>query len=101
MALQLAVTYKGFDANYWRINEVTLDTRSNLAMIYVGLYKDQATRNTGLSNTLKVEKHQRSFASVDWTKDIRSEAYRLLKESSLDGNGDETNKFNSAVDILE
>ena len=110
MALKLQETVKGIQCEYWKIISNVEDFGKNQTKSILGLYINQAQRETGVGNFIKRE--IRVFDLVDAT---REQIYEKWKESKkiekrdedgnivFDGEGnpimEETNKFAEAEDV--
>jgi len=81
MALSKSTSYKGIDANYWKIHKLDSNTLYNQTVIRVALYKDKATRDASQDDYFRLD----SFAlnGVDFTRET---AYKALKAmTAFDG----------------
>jgi hypothetical protein len=74
MALLKTVTFKGFEANYWKILKTSEDIPSVKTSVKVGLYKDLASRQANIENTLLTK-----FYDLDGVDKIREDIYEELK----------------------
>ena len=79
MALKLATTEKGIAAEYWKIIQSNVDYRKNSTQCVLALYVDQAHREAGVNNWLRLEPFQ--FDGIDLT---REEMYNMIIESKLE-----------------
>ena len=76
MALKLATTEKGLDADYWKIIYQNTDYRTNSTQCVLALYLDKEHREAGIDNWLKLEPFQ--LDGIDLT---REQLYNTITES--------------------
>ena len=74
MALIKTVTFKGFDACYWKILKTNSDVLANKTSTKVGLYKDLAARQDNIENTLLTK-----YYDLDGIDKLREDIYTELK----------------------
>lgn len=90
MGLLKTTEHKGYDAEYWRITQIVIDTLNQTVSVSLSLYKDKATRDTNehaiiLNIGLELDTLLDAQPQVvDNVKNINlQEAYKKLKENEL------------------
>ena len=97
MALEKNYDYLGKVANYWKITKIIQDNVTNRTMVELRLYWDKDARVDEVKNYLPY-REVKEFNKVDLTTDA---AYTNVKASVKDKDGEETNYFVDAKDVLE
>lgn len=104
MGLVLSESYKGIDAEYWKITSQTENYITGDIYVVISLYKDKATRDITVENILKKEQHK-----VTGMDKARLDVYSLLKDDiptpGFDGDGNPIiiyvpSKFKNSVDLI-
>jgi len=54
MPLQFNKTFKGAICNHWEILNIKLDFKKNRSIVFIALYKDQATRDANIEDYVDV-----------------------------------------------
>lgn len=76
MALKLLITYKGIEADYWKIYKIESDILGDLTIARLSLYKDAATRQEDIENVINTRGFE--LKGVDYT---RTDIYTKMKET--------------------
>jgi hypothetical protein len=75
MALEKEIEYKGFTPKYWKITSFTSDAITNKTNVSIGLYKDKATRDGNVNDTIMTCNY--SIEGLDFS---REDIYKKIKE---------------------
>lgn len=96
MALQKAITTRfEFTANYLKVQNVMTHTNGDIELRgLILLYKDQKQRELNHNSYIDAATFNFEITREESAKDSRATAYSKIKESILDKEGNETNKFN-------
>lgn len=87
MAIKLTkVLDNGFEANYWRVLQVTADADTKTLNGMVALYKNKVARTEGKSPVNSMLFH---FRAENITGNLISLVYEYLKREQLNGGEDE------------
>ncbi len=108
MAIKKQTTYKGLNAEYWRINLFTYDDISDTAIVHLWLYGNEASKDNNLKNGLKrevlrlpdikeIEIPDELHAITNPRDLLKSMLYLKIKESNK-VEDEETNWFADAED---
>ena len=100
MALKLQKTYKGFNAEYWKITKLVLDDSTNRVMLSLSLYKNMTSRQENINNYIKTITKIIGYDDINLNGNIKQECYNYIKRSVIVDEV-ETNEFASASDVLE
>lgn len=95
MALKKDILTKfGFDANYLKIQNTAIHTNGDIELSgLILLYKDQAQRALDHGSHIDSATFSFKVTSEELVGDSQALVYNKIKESILDEQGKETNKF--------